>query len=244
MNNSRGEAIQQAYDAYDDLMLDMKYIRDDDVWGDLRIDRETGSVTLLLRWKYNWIKRWDAKRDWTDIEKKAFHGNVIFVINQVWNDSILFSVSGKPEFAKKFNGKSLPFTIEIVQTELRNYWNVVVFKIDNADPNSFHQSKVIWNSRYIEIDSKDLVAAIKCLGSSNICHGQIGLAHELGHIIGYLADEYYSEDSDKVITPYSSDATALMSVGMELRARYMEHIIERLNRMIPGANFFVKNVKK
>ena len=80
MGNSHDEAIPQAYDAYDDLMLDKRYIRDNDAWGDLRIDRENGAISLLLRWKYNWIKRWDAKADWTDMEKNAFHGKVIFVI--------------------------------------------------------------------------------------------------------------------------------------------------------------------
>ena len=72
MGDSHDEAIQQAYDAYDDLMLDKRYIRANDAWGDLRIDRENGAISLLLRWKYNWIKRWDAKTDWTDMEKKPF----------------------------------------------------------------------------------------------------------------------------------------------------------------------------
>ncbi|HCD2003021.1 TPA: hypothetical protein NBJ18_005093, partial [Citrobacter farmeri] len=74
MGDSRDETIQKAYDAYYDIILDARYIRDNDSWGDLRIDRETGAITLLLRWKYNWIKRWDAKNDWADIEKKSFHG--------------------------------------------------------------------------------------------------------------------------------------------------------------------------
>ena len=244
MGDSRDETIQKAYDAYYDIILDARYIRDNDSWGDLRIDRETGAITLLLRWKYNWIKRWDAKNDWADIEKKSFHGNVILAINKVWNNKILFSVSGKSDFAMKFKGASLPFTIEIVQTNQRGYWNVVVFKINNDVPNSFHQSKIIWGSRYVELDSKDLIAAVKCLGVSNICRPQIGLVHEFGHIIGYLAEEYYSDDADKAITPFSWDASALMSIGMELRARYMQHVIERLNRIVPGANFFVKSVKK
>ncbi|EOX6046166.1 TPA: hypothetical protein ACIYM8_004731 [Escherichia coli] len=119
-----------------------------------------------------------------------------------------------------------------------------MFKIDNDDPNSFRQSSIVWNSRYVELDSKDIVAAAKCLGSSKVCHEQIGLSHELGHIIGYLADEYYSDDADKATTPFSGDASALMNIGMELRSRYMGNVIERLNRMVPGSNFFVKSVKK
>ncbi|EFJ1934576.1 hypothetical protein [Escherichia coli] len=244
MGNSHDEAIQQAYDAYDDLMLDKRYLRDNDAWGDLRIDRENGAISLLLRWKYNWIKRWDAKTDWTDLEKNAFHRKVIFVINQTWNNKIFLSVSGKSEFASKFNGKDLSFSIEIIQTDRHGYWDVVVFKIDNDDPNSFRQSSIVWNSRYVELDSKDIVAAAKCLGSSKVCHEQIGLSHELGHIIGYLADEYYSDDADKATTPFSGDASALMNIGMELRSRYMRNVIERLNRMVPGSNFFVKSVKK
>ena len=88
MGDSHDEAIQQAYDAYDDLMLDKRYIRDNDAQGDLRIDRENGAISLLLRWKYNWIKRWDAKLIGQIWKKKAFHGKVIFVINQTWNNKV------------------------------------------------------------------------------------------------------------------------------------------------------------
>lgn len=226
-----------------DTVLDQQYIRDNDARGELRIDRMTGAITLLLRWKYRWMKRWDVKNDWTDVEKEYFHVNFNFAISKVWNDRIFISVTGTSDLAKKFIGRSLPFSIEIIQVNYDEHWNVVVFKLNNNDPNSFNKSYILWNSRYIELDSKDTVFATKCLGSSKICRQQLGAAHELGHVIGYPLDEYYSEDSDKSITPHSSDADALMNIGMELRTRYMQNIIERLNRVNPGSIFSVKSIE-
>ncbi|EPD1003876.1 hypothetical protein ACR570_004484 [Escherichia coli] len=66
----------------------------------------------------------------------------------------------------------------------------------------------------------------------------------LGILLDIITDEYYSDDADKATTPFSGDASALMNIGMELRSRYMGNVIERLNRMVPGSNFFVKSVKK
>lgn len=75
----------------------------------------------------------------------------------------------------------------------------------------------------------------KYLDSSNISRKQKGLAHELGHVIGYLVDEYQTGNSDP---------SALMSIGMELRPRYLTAVVENLNKMIYDTNFQIKDVIK
>lgn len=104
MDNSRNEAIQQAYEDYDDLILDQRYIRKNYDEGELRIDRETGTITLLLRWKYFWAKRDNVKSDWTVLEKLHFSTMADSAIRQVWNGKTFFSVSDHSDFARKFSG--------------------------------------------------------------------------------------------------------------------------------------------
>lgn len=35
-----------------------------------------------------------CKTDWTDMEKNTFHGKVIFVINQTWNNKVFYPFLG------------------------------------------------------------------------------------------------------------------------------------------------------
>lgn len=235
MKNTHSNANTLSYDFNVDFALDKQFIRHNFDRGELRINRETGEITLIIRWKYTWEKRWDAKNDWSDAEKNKFHINVNTMIDQVWNNKISFSVSGKSDFAKKFRGKKLPFSIEIIKIDENKHWDVYVFKIDNENPSSFRGSKIIWDARYIELDSKDMIAVTKCLDSTNICRKQKGLAHELGHVIGYLVDEYNTG---------GSDPSGLMSIGMELRPRYMIPVTTNLNEMIYDTKFSIKEVLK
>lgn len=75
----------------------------------------------------------------------------------------------------------------------------------------------------------------KCLDSSNSYRKQIGLAHEPGHVIDYLIDEYNTGDSDP---------SALMSIGLELRPRYMILVTTNLNKMIYDTKPSIKEVLK
>ncbi|MBW9353904.1 hypothetical protein FHD02_20225 [Citrobacter sp. EC_71] len=235
MKNTYSNANTLSYDFNVDFALDKQFIRHNFNRGELRINRETGGIILVIRWEYIWIKRWDAKNDWTNTEKDMFHANVNAIISQVWNDKISFSVSGKSDFAKKFRGKKLPFNIQIIQVERNEHWRVYTYKIDNSNPDSFFRSSVSWKSGHIYIDSKDNVMETKYLDSSNISRKQKGLAHELGHVIGYLVDEYQTGNSDP---------SALMSIGMELRPRYLTAVVENLNKMIYDTNFQIKDVIK
>lgn len=244
MGNSRDEAIQQAYDTYDSLILDKQYIRKNYDEGELRIDRETGVITLLLRWKYFWAKKDNVKRDWTELEKSHFSTMADSAIRQVWNGKALFSVSGYSDFARKFSGKKLSFGIEIIPVNRNQHWWVTVYKVNSDD---FEETYVWHYQRSIQFEIKDIEYSHLCdYGKEKICiDGQIGVPHEVGHIMGWLGsemsennDEYYDNEKErKERLPNSSDVHALMNIGMELRPRYFKTVIKRLNEMFANTTF-------
>lgn len=212
----------------------------DTLIGEVVISSVTGVIWLRIRWKYTWLKDGDVRYDWTAKEKSLFISNVYLAVSYEWNEKILFSVSGTSDFAKKFQGKRLPFYIEIIPVDNQEHWNVTVLKIT---PGSFARSNVSWKNKSIHLDSEDVVAVEKCLENHpRICRSQIGVTHEMGHLI-LAGDEYYDSESKESLSPYSWGVDAIMNIGMELRGRYLETVTAELNIIIPDAYFSLVSVK-
>lgn len=210
--------------------------------GEFVINSETGAISLLLKCKYTWVKNSDVKDDWTFIEKSLFIINVYTTVCSEWNGKIFFSVSGTSDFARKFQGKPLPFDIQMIPVNHGEHCDVTALKVRPGDD---VRTYVIWGSRILHIDSEDVVAVRKCLDpAQTVCSNQINVPHEIGHMIGYLDDEYALDKSGKATTAYRSDAAALMNIGMELRSRYLEHVNTFLNVIIPDTYFTVMSVDK
>ena len=244
MGDSRDETIQKAYDTNAAIILDQKYIRNNYDEGELRVDRETGEITLLLRWRFNWIRESNVINDWTELEKTHFVLMAYSVIRQVWNGKVSFSVSGYSDFAKKFSGKKLPFKIEIIPVNRNWHWWVNVHKIN---PGDYIETFVYHAFRTIQLKIRDISGVYLCdNGDVDICEsGQIQIAHEVGHVVGWLGtdisgnkDEYYgSEKERRERLPDSSDIHALMNIGMGLRPRYLKTVTKRLSEMFSDAVF-------
>lgn len=128
---------------------------------------------------------------------------------------------------------------------------MTVYKVNSDD---FEETYVWHYQRSIQFEIKDVEGSHLCdLGKEKICiDGQVGVPHEVGHIMGWLGgemsennDEYYnSEKERKERLPNSSDFYALMNIGMELRPRYFKTVIKRLNEMFSNTTFSLVSVGK
>lgn len=197
------------------------------------LNQNTGSITVLLKWKYEWYKDITVKDDWTVWEKAVFMRAVYLSVQQEWNEKITYSVSGASDFAKKFQGKSLPFDVRVIPVYQNEDWQVIATKVlPGADLRTY----VDFQSSTLHIDSADLEAVAKCFNCNNTL--QVNIPHEVGHLLGYFDDDYKSS------SPYVGDVSGLMNVGMELRERYLDYSTIMLNVMMPDTTFTLLKVIK
>lgn len=171
---------------------------------------------------------------------------------------IFFSVSGGSDFARKFQGQKLPFSINIIPVNSNSHWSVNTTKVNSdVDRVTF----VSWKDKFIQLDSNDVIAVYKCTGMLQIdCRYQTSVSHEIGHLI--LADDEYIQPPDDFDSSYlnledsnglsfndplstagsiySRDVDGLMNVGMELRERYVKYLDATLSVMIPETFFLLR----
>lgn len=197
------------------------------------LNQDTGSITVLIKWKYEWYKDNTVKDDWFIWEKAYFMRAVYLSVQQAWNGKITYAVSGESDFAKKFKGEALPFDVRVIPVYQNEDWLVVATKVlPGADLRTY----VDFKSGTVNIDSADLESVAKCFNCDNTL--QINVPHEVGHLLGYINDDY------KASSPYVGDVSGLMNMGMELRERYLEDSTVTLNVIMPDTHFTLLNVIK
>ncbi|WP_318371746.1 hypothetical protein [Enterobacter sp.] len=197
------------------------------------LNKNTGSITVRLKWKYEWHKDNTVKDDWTVWEKAVFMRAVYLSVQQEWNGKITYSVSGGSDFAKKFQGKALPFDVRVIPVYQNEDWQVIATKVlPGADLKTYVDFKV----STVHIDSADLESVAKCFNCNNT--SQINIPHEVGHLLGYFEDDYESS------SPYVGDVSGLMNMGMELRKRYLDYSTTMLNVILPDTTFSLLKVIK
>lgn len=197
------------------------------------LNKNTGSISVVIKWKYEWYKDNTVTEDWTVLEKTIFMRSVYLSVQQAWNGKITYSVSGDSEFAKKFQGKALAFDVRIIPVSQNEDWLVIATKVlPGADLRTY----VDFKNSTVHVDSADLEKVAKCFNCNNTV--QINIPHEAGHVLGYLDDDYDSS------SPYVGDVSGLMNMGMELRERYLKNSTIRLNVIMPDTNFTLLSVTK
>ncbi|EPK7286156.1 hypothetical protein [Citrobacter farmeri] len=197
------------------------------------LNQSAGTITAVIRWKYEWYKDQTVTDDWTVWEKAVFMRAVYLSTQQEWNGKITYSVSGESEFAKKFKEKPLPFDVRIVPVSQNEDWQVIATKVlPGADLRTY----VDFKASTVHIDSADLEKVAKCTNCNNTL--QVNIPHEVGHVLGYIDDDYDSS------SPYVGDISGLMNVGMELRERYLESSTITLNVILPDTTFTLLRVNK
>lgn len=228
---------------YDENGLLAEYYAKTDIDGDVithkddrmtyLLNKNTGSISVVIKWKYEWYKDNTVTDDWTVLEKAIFMRSVYLSVQQAWNGKITYSVSGESEFAKKFQGKALPFDVRIIPVSQNEDWLVIATKVlPSADLRTY----VDFKNSTVHVDSADLEKVAKCFNCNNTV--QINIPHEAGHVLGYLDDDYDSS------SPYVGDVSGLMNMGMELRERYLKNSTITLNVIMPDTNFTLLNVTK
>lgn len=223
---------------------DGKYIRMNTEHGEYILNSDTGDITLLMRWKFTWVNQNNVGYDWTYLDELRFIYESFAAICYGWNDKIFFSVSGGSDFADKFKGKRLPFSINVIPVHQKEHWNVDVLR--TVPGNDDGRPYVNWKNRFAHFYFKDTSLSEKCAPENQSICGfhQVNIVHEIGHIIGYLEDEYELDKSGKPVSKYKPDTAALMNVGVELRDRYLDSVCIRLNLVYPSTTFAIVSVKK
>lgn len=74
------------------------------------LNKNTGSITVRLKWKYEWHKDNTVKDDWTVWEKAVFMRAVYLSVQQEWKNNLL--CVRWISFCKKIPGESFTFRCE------------------------------------------------------------------------------------------------------------------------------------
>lgn len=212
-------------------------------YGDITIDGERGTITLLQRWKY---VSWElAERStnykpkaWTDAEKAVFHETVVAQIIAGWGQGVRFTPTGINPFLKKYKSSGLKFIIDIRRVIANSDWKIIVREVPE---NARNPSAVKWYSKTLVISAstetithrRDNPKDLWGTKLKSIVGKQTAAAHEFGHMIGYRHDEY------KNTSTHYTDSNSMMSVGSELRKRHFREIDAILDKMVILTDFDV-----
>lgn len=190
---------------------------------DLHIEEGRNTILIRQKWRYIWSNASGVK-NWTGSEKSSFHSKIDSLVWNIWGNEYFLKSKGNSDFAKRNNKKKWDVNFDIEWVNSGEHWQVHAKKVK-----SFHRSYVNWTNREIHLDSLDNTARKIPRGGND--YFQTPTAHEFGHAIGYLHDEYQKN------SPYHSDSASLMNIGSELRDRHVDYILKLLNTMIPDTKF-------
>lgn len=180
-------------------------------------------ILIRQKWRYNWLNEMGT-RSWNLSEKSDFHDRLDSIIWNTWGGHYKVKPVGNSDFANKYRDKVFTINFDIQWVIENPHWNVNVRKILKG---TFHRSNVRWNNREINLDTEDtkMRKDVK----------QIPAAHEFGHAIGYLYDEYHQDFS--INRGFDFDQDSIMNIGMELRNRHLDYIIYQLNTIYSNTRF-------
>ena len=191
-------------------------------WLDIRIDEELKKVIIEQRWNVSW-KNLPGTEKWTEKEKKHFTKKIQRIVNHSWGNAFKLKVTGLSSFARAHKRDKIQVDFNISHSVVNSHWSVKAIKIL---PGFYHRSYTYWVDRKIELYQTDVKLELKPAGFR-----QRVVAHEIGHTIGILYDDY-DEDSK-----YYEDKRSIMSNGMAVRRRHFDFILTELNNMIPETVF-------
>ncbi|KAF2507617.1 hypothetical protein EYY60_16815 [Flavobacterium zhairuonense] len=201
---------------------------------DIDINIESKNIVVIQRWKYNWIA--NGFGDWNYIEKKKIHEAFEKEMDRVWNRKASLKVVGSSTFAIEHKNDIFKLFFDIKWAVNNSHWNVDVIKV--APTNFSNRPFVNWNTRQIKLYTVDIQNMTKVGAPTNV--SQKNIPHEFGHAIGNSssitgmhADEYNPSST------FFSDKISIMNVGMELRTRHFDFILQEINTMIANTNFNV-----
>ena len=219
----------------------MAYVDAHPGWADISLNMETGHVFVQEDWHYNWIA--DASLSpWNLAEKRSFHHQVDRQIWSVWSSGRYHvRVRGTNPFARRFP-HGLPTTeFDIRWVTTGGHWQVTARKMASGTTRSWpaDYSQVDFAGKRVTLVTADFTAARGAANSAGQSRGNFPVgAHEFGHT---NPDSSGSANADEYNAGASNlgDTDSLMNIGRQVRTRHLAGLLTELNRMVPGASFYV-----
>lgn len=217
----------------------MGYLTSHPGWADISLNLDTGHVFVQEKWHYEWFADPGAEA-WSLAEKRAFHALVDQQIWSVWSSGQFhLRVRGKGEFVRKFPTRLPVSEFDIKWVLKGGHWQVRARKTaPGAALTRDDDSEVKFRERKIFLTKKDFGpnrGAQNAAGKTT-AHFPTG-AHEFGHTVATskdnLHDEYGAGNANL------ADTDSIMNIGRKVRARHIEALLEELNKMIPGTQFYL-----
>lgn len=202
---------------------------------DIHIEESRVTILIKQKWKYNWLNSIDTSL-WTYYEKRKFHKQVDAIIWNSWGNYFYLKVEGTSVFAKRNAKKRWDVNFDIKWVHQAEHWMVNVTKYPH-DYIGNPTSNVLWRSRKINLDTKDISWRKRVKTYGNFY--QYPIAHEFGHAVGNTVNLHSNMHGDeyKLHSSYFNDKNSLMNIGNELRDRHLDYVISELNTMIPNSKF-------
>ena len=190
---------------------------------DIYINDETKIITIQQRWKFSWQND-PGTAIWTEGEKVNIGRRIKKVIHRSWDNVFPIKVNGTSQFAVKHAKHNFKIKIDLVFTTNRPHWNVKVIKIMKT---FWLKSYANWYDRYLEINTGNFKKRKLPSGEK-----QRAIDHEFGHLL-------LNDDEHVIDTEFYDDKSSMLNNGMVIRRRHFDHIISKLNQMIPNTNFYI-----
>lgn len=211
---------------------------------DLVLDTDKSELTIIQRWKCDFLTIGRHAGRWTEMDELTFLYNARKIINSTWGNKAYVQTSFGcfSDFAMAHCRKKFIINPQISFIEADPHWTVKIFK---ARPGGVDEDQawVSWTSREMYLTSEAI------LQFRHMEHGDDDtpgaqyhiVGHEFGHTLGnvdYLksgsGDEYYPGH------PKEHDRLSVMNKGSEIRTRHFRHIKKVLKQMCPDTDFTVR----
>lgn len=202
-------------------------------WGVIDLDTQTGHIFVQEEWRYVWHVDAGA-RAWTLAERRAFHHAADAHIWGRWSNRLRVRPAGTHHLATLHH--DLPIEFDVRWVLRAGHWTVHVTKI--APGVDSPRSYVDFAARTIHLDTLDVVPHGVGNDAGQSRPRFFTIPHEFGHTLpdrsGSAApvdDEYNAGHA------FLADTDSLMNIGLQVRTRHVQAVVDELNQMAPNLQF-------
>ena len=220
----------------------MAYVDAHPGWADISLNLETCHVFVQENWHYNWVV--DAPLSaWNLAEKRAFHSQVDRQIWSVWSSGRYHvRVRGNNPFARRFS-HGLPTTEFDIRWVLHGgHWQVTARKMAGGRARAWpaDYSQVDFAAKKVTLVTVDFAASRGATNDAGQSRASFPVgAHEFGHTNPDHTGAAPTDDEYNTGSTNLGDTDSLMNIGRQVRARHVSGLLTELDRMVPGASFYV-----
>lgn len=209
----------------------MNYIKRTETM-DVYIEPNRNTIVIRQRWKYNWLTKGQVS-PWNYVEKRDWHHKADTLVWKTWGKGyIALAVSlDNTHTNKSFHRKEFKVEFDIEWVLNNEQWLANVTK---APAGTKYRSNVDTTNRIVNVLSSDVQRTQIDPSLPDVKFNVFN--HEYGHTF-YFKDDYGKRYGNTIDGPYSDDIRGIMTIGEELRTRYVRDIKSILNDMVPQVSF-------